>query len=286
MKSHINGIIAIIIFLTVVSLLILNKNRLRKYLDTQKFWIIFSTTWLVYFMALRYIPYLVQSSNGAEGSIVRGMLIQNIFMTNVCPAATMTIIIGSYFKKFRVNFGPSIAMVALFGGSLNMMAIIMNKNQDNIFSFIFFKTTVSYPTKEVVNNYLWFMTHLMLVVQAILLLMICKKVTMRHIGYVYLWGASFTLYVGILMGITGIRHDVGGLWINDWIKVGDYKGVFYQIGSIIWPSETHGWTSFAKAMSGVILLYAVGGVFIFLSWYFVNYENKESKLKSILRKSK
>ena len=287
MKQHVNGIMAVIICITVVTLLLFFKKKLRKVLEKQMFWVIFSTTWLIYFLGARYIPYIIQSSRGFDGGIAHGMLYQNIFMTNVCPMVTVTIIVGSYFRRFRINFGPSIAMVALFGGTLNMIAIIMNSNTENFFSFIFFKTTVEYKNpNETINNYLWFMTHLVLIVQGILLLMMCRKLTIKNVGLLYVWSFSFMAYVGIIMLTTGIRNDVGGLWINDWIKNGNYKGVFYQIGSVLWPSETRGWTSVAKAISGITLLYICGTTIIGLSWYFVNYEGKHYKWQKIWSKIK
>ncbi len=290
MKEHINGIVAVLICITTISLLLFYKHKIRKILEKQTFWVVFNTIWLTYFISARYIPYIVQSATGFEGGIARGMLFQNIFMTNVCPMVTTTIVIGSYFRKFREKFGPSIAMVALFGGSLNMVAIIMNANAENLFSFLFFKTTVKYVNpNETINNYLWFMTHMILIVQGILLLMMCRKMTLRNVTLLYAWSASFMIYVGIIMFSTGVRNDVGGLWINDWIKIGNYKGVFYQIGSVLWPSETRGWTSVAKAISGVALLYSVGTIIVMLSWYFVNYENKHykwQKFANYFRKNK
>ncbi len=287
MREHVNGIMAIIICVITVFLLIFYKNKIRKTIEKQSFWIIFNTIWLVYFIGARYIPYLVQSSRGFDGGIAHNMLYQNIFMTNVCPMVTTTIVIGSYFRRFREKFGPSIAMVALFGGSLNMVAIIMNSNTENLLSFLFYKTTVKYTNpNETINNYLWFMTHMILIVQGILLLMLCRKMTFKNVALLYVWSISFMIYVAIIMLSTGVRNDVGGLWINDWIKNGNYKGVFYQIGSVMWPSETQGWTSVAKAISGIALLYTVGTIIIMLSWYFVNYENKHYRWQKLMEKFK
>ncbi|TCG10597.1 DUF5378 family protein [Mycoplasma todarodis] len=287
MKQHINGLVAVSICIILVSILIFKKDKLRKVLEKKTFWIIFNTVWIAYFVGARYIPYIVQSSRGFEGSIAKSMLFQNIFMTNVCPMVTMTIAIGSYFKRFRNNFGPSIGIIALFGGVMNMIAIIMNSNTENLFSFLFFKTTVSYINPaETLDNYLWFMTHLILIVQGILLLIMCKKITWKNVILLYIWSFSFMIYIAIIMASTGIRNDVAGLWINDWIQVGNYKGVFYQIGSIIWPAQTHGATSVAKTISGIILLYSFGVVFIVLSWYFINFENKHYKWQKFFGKFK